>query len=202
MSDGTLTRDFFERPSDAVASDLVGSLLRVRGVAGTTTVRIVETEAYAGRDDPASHAFRGPTPRTAIMFGPAGFLYVYRIYGIHWCLNVVCGPDGTASAVLIRAGEIVTMGGANGPLAVPVPLRGPGVFTRELGITGVDNGQDCCSGARGRFNFAHGGGAIFTVGHSERIGISQGRDRLWRYYWEGHPALSKAPSTRTRSRPG
>jgi DNA-3-methyladenine glycosylase len=99
-------REFFDRAVDDVAFDLVGAVVVVRGVEGSRRALIVETEAYGGADDPASHAFRGPTPRTAVMFGPAGHLYVYRSYGLHWCMNVVTGPGGVASAVLIRAAEL------------------------------------------------------------------------------------------------
>jgi len=102
-----LDRRFFERAPDAVAYDLVGSWLVLHDDDVERRALIVETEAYGGSDDPASHAFRGPTKRSAIMFGPAGFLYVYLIYGVHWCMNVVTGPEGTATAVLLRGAELL-----------------------------------------------------------------------------------------------
>ena len=102
LPDG-LPRSFFDRPSLEVARDLLGRDLAHREV----VVRLTEVEAYAGPEDPASHAYRGVTPRNAVMFGPPGFLYVYFSYGVHWCANVVCGPDGFASAVLLRAGVVV-----------------------------------------------------------------------------------------------
>src|SRR5271154_5171866 len=102
-----LGREFFERGPDDVARALIGSLLVVRDSAREQVAMIVETEAYGGRSDPASHAFRGPTKRSAIMFGPAGYLYVYLIYGVHWCMNIVTQPAGTASAVLLRGAEMV-----------------------------------------------------------------------------------------------
>ena len=102
-----LSRDFFARPALEVAPDLLGFLLTHTSRQGTVTVRLTEVEAYAGQDDPGSHAFRGPTPRTQVMFGPPGHLYVYFTYGMHWCMNLVCGPTGAASAVLLRAGEVV-----------------------------------------------------------------------------------------------
>ena len=97
------SRKALARPVLEVAPTLLGAVIEHREVA----VRITEVEAYAGAGDPGSHAFRGPTPRSAIMFGPAGHLYVYFTYGMHWCANVVCGPQGEASAVLLRAGEVV-----------------------------------------------------------------------------------------------
>jgi DNA-3-methyladenine glycosylase len=137
MDSEPLARGFFERDPDLVARELVGSHLVLRSDGAVVFVRIVETEAYGGLDDPASHSYRGPTPRSRIMFGPAGFVYVYRSYGIHWCMNVVTQPEGTASAVLIRAGEIIDVAPTG---AATLMLRGPGVFTRELGLTGADTG--------------------------------------------------------------
>ena len=94
-----LPRSFYDRPVLDVARELLGAVITHAGV----SVRLTEVEAYAGGHDPASHAFRGRTPRTAVMFGPPGFVYVYRSYGIHWCVNFVCEKAGSASAVLIRA---------------------------------------------------------------------------------------------------
>jgi DNA-3-methyladenine glycosylase len=139
---------------------------------------IIETEAYDGANDPASHAYRGPTPRTEIMFGPAGHVYVYRSYGIHWCMNIVTGSPGTASAVLLRGAEFVEKN--DGP-----DMHGPGLLTRALGVTGDDNGEDVCQKPPGRFSFisapAH---QSLRVGRSTRIGISKAQDRLWRFFKE------------------
>jgi DNA-3-methyladenine glycosylase len=193
-----LTRSFFENDSDQVARELIGSRMVLRDEHAVRFVRIVETEAYGGLDDPASHAFRGPTPRTRVMFGPAGVLYVYRSYGIHWCLNVVTGPAGHASAVLIRAGEIVERTPlAGAPETCSVMLRGPGVFTRELGITGADNGEECCRGADARFAFLAREDEKIVVAASARIGLSRARERLSRYVEAGHPAVSKFPTPRS-----
>lgn len=189
------SREFFEADPDAVARALVGAELVVRGPKRTVSARIVETEAYGGSDDPASHAHRGPTPRCAVMFGPGGVLYVYRSYGIHWCLNVVTGPVGTASAVLVRAAQIIVPSGtdtrieANGVQNV---LRGPGNLTRGLGVTGDDDGIDSCTPRISRIVFREGRAPIepADVAQSARIGISRGQDRLSRYYLEGHRAVS------------
>ena len=125
-----------------MAPRLLGAVLSVRGV----SVRLTEVEAYGGEgEDPGSHAFRGRTPRTASMFGPPGRLYVYFTYGMHWCANIVCGPDGAASAVLLRAGEIVE--GIEVARARRVSARrdselarGPARLTVALGISGAEDG--------------------------------------------------------------
>jgi DNA-3-methyladenine glycosylase len=195
-----VNRRFFERPPDAVAFDLVGSWLVVDDEERETRAFIVETEAYGGNNDPASHAFRGPTKRSEIMFGPAGFLYVYLIYGMHWCMNIVTEPSGTASAVLLRAAELYvpTPGGES---EAAVALRGPGNLTRGLGLTGADNGLDCC-GSEGRHLTIHRprpGRHDWVTGQSKRIGITRERDRPSRYFLVGHPAVSKLPANRPKS---
>ncbi len=102
-----LDPSFFARPVLEVAPDLLGCVLEHETPDGTVAVRLTEVEAYDGETDPGSHAFRGRTPRNAVMFGPPGHVYVYFTYGMHWCMNLVCGPIGQASAVLLRAGEVV-----------------------------------------------------------------------------------------------
>jgi DNA-3-methyladenine glycosylase len=194
-------RRFFERPPDDVAHDLIGTWLVVHDAERSARALIVETEAYGGENDPASHAFRGPTKRSAIMFGPAGFLYVYLIYGMHWCMNVVTEPSGTASAVLLRAGELYVPSRATGVDEV-VALRGPGTLTRGLGITGEDTGLDCCGG-KGRhltFHRAPVGSDPTVVGQSKRIGITREVDRPSRYFLEGNPAVSKVPPLKSSPR--
>ena len=111
-----------ERPAAEAAPLLLGATLR----SGDVAVRLTEVEAYAGPLDPGSHAYRGPTPRTAVMFGPTGFLYCYFVYGMHVCANVVTGPDGEAGAVLLRAGEVLGDDAGH-------PARGPARLCRTLG---------------------------------------------------------------------
>jgi DNA-3-methyladenine glycosylase len=174
MARRKIRRDFFDRDSDVVARELLGQWIVVRSGVHTLSTMISETEAYGGSDDPASHAYRGRTPRSEIMFGPPGFLYVYLIYGVHWCMNVVTGPSGNASAVLLRAGEL-----SNGHA-----LLGPGNLTRGLGISGGDTGVDCCGPRSGRVVFEMNSTPIneLTIGRSRRIGLTKGVERESRYF--------------------
>ena len=130
-----------------VAPDLLGAVVEHRSPHGVVAVRLTEVEAYDGERDPGSHAFRGQTPRNAVMFGPPGHVYVYFTYGMHWCMNLVCGPEGVASAVLLRAGEVVV----GEPLALARRTsaksardlaRGPARLTVALGIDGAYDGAD------------------------------------------------------------
>jgi DNA-3-methyladenine glycosylase len=191
-------REYFERPSDLVAEELIGSRIVVRDDARVLQAMIVETEAYGGLEDPASHAFRGPTPRSAIMFGPAGFLYVYRSYGIHWCVNVVTEGEGTPNAVLLRAAQIVSVSVDDVEIETyPVLLRGPGNLTRGLGITGADNKTDCCDEINSRVSFrSRPDESPMQVARSPRVGISRAKERLSRYFLEGHAAVSGARTSR------
>src|SRR6266853_5415579 len=134
-----LKRAFFARSVHEVAPDLIGATLLVDGVGGI----IVEVEAYH-HTDPAAHSFRGPTPRNLVMFGPPGFSYVYRSYGIHWCLNVVCDVEGRAEAALIRAlvpeHGIETMRARRGVVADRALCSGPGKLCQALGVTSAHSG--------------------------------------------------------------
>ena len=179
--------------------DLVGALLVADG--GTDAevrARIVEVEAYLGGDDPASHAYRGPTPRAAIMFGRPGRLYVYLSYGIHNCANVVCGADGTASAVLLRAAAVelgeATVRARRGPSpAFARLLSGPGNLCKGLGIAAGDNGADLC--APGRFHLeAATLRPPLSVGG--RVGVSRAAGLPLRFWWASHPAVSAPRSQR------
>ncbi len=174
-----------------MARTLIGMVLVVRGGEGVLRARIVETEAYGGAKDPASHAYRGPTPRTEVMFGPAGHLYVYRSYGIHWCVNIVTGRAGEASAVLLRGAEIL----ATAHHESPQYLRGPGNFTKGLGITGDDNGEDCCGSIRARFHLEPAERIVRRgdVGVSRRIGLTKAVEQLSRYFLVSSPGVSRHP---------
>jgi DNA-3-methyladenine glycosylase len=190
-----LNSDLFAGDARDVARALIGMLLvRPDG----RKARLVEVEAYLGVDDPGSHAFRGPTPRARIMFGPPGRLYVYLSYGVHWCANVVCGPEGVAAAVLLRAAQPV--GGAAAmrqarwhgqrQLRDLDLCRGPGRLCEAFGITGSDNGLDLTAPAGGLWLADDGAGAGGEVGVTPRVGLSRGADSLWRYVVTGSPWVS------------
>lgn len=176
----------FSRDVVSVARALVGARLTVDGVGGI----VVETEAYR-RDDPASHSFAGPTRRNAAMFGPAGRAYVYRSYGIHWCLNVVCGQDGEGSAVLIRAIEptdrLETMRSRRGPVADRLLCAGPGRVCQALGVSDVHDGLPLEAPP-----FAIEWRASPTdLVSGPRIGISKAVDQPWRFGLAGSRFLSR-----------
>jgi len=181
-----LTRSFFDRPVLKVAPDLIGAILLVDGVGGV----IVEVEAYH-HTDPAAHSYGGKTPRNAVMFGPAGVVYVYRSYGIHWCLNFVCEAEGSASAVLIRALEptqgIAAMRRRRGMADERALCSGPGKLAEALGVTHKHNGL-----ALDRKPFelrARAEKPEIVTG--PRIGISKAVEKPWRYGLKGSRFLSK-----------
>jgi DNA-3-methyladenine glycosylase len=182
-----LTRDFFARPVHEVAPELIGATLLVDGVGG----RIVEVEAY-DQDDPASHSFRGRTARTASMFGPAGHAYVYRSYGIHWCLNLVCGGDGRAEAALVRAlepthGLEAMRRRRRGLEAARALCSGPGKLCQALGITRVHDGLSLDEPP---FEIlARDSEPPLAIG--PRIGITRAVEQPWRYGLAGSPFLSR-----------
>jgi DNA-3-methyladenine glycosylase len=169
-----------------VAPDLIGATLLFDGVGG----RIVELEAYH-HTEPAAHSFRGPTPRNAVMFGPAGYAYVYRSYGIHWCLNFVCEPKGSASAVLIRAIEptvgLKIMRRRRGLSDERLLCAGPGRVCEALGITAAHNGMTL--DAPPFELFARVGRAEVVAG--PRIGITKAAELPWRYGLKDSRFLSK-----------
>ncbi len=181
-----LSRAFFSRSVHDVARGLIGATLLFDGAGGG----IVEVEAYH-HTDPAAHSFRGMTPRNAVMFGAPGFAYVYRSYGIHWCLNFVCGPEGSASAVLIRAIEpiegLAAMRRRRGVSDERLLCAGPGRLCEALGISGKQNGM--ALDAPPFALFGRNGAADVVAG--PRIGITKAVDNPWRYGLKGSRFLSK-----------
>lgn len=182
-----------------VAPRLLGARLTHAGV----TVRLTEVEAYAGEADPGSHAFRGPTARNAVMFGPAGFLYAYLIYGMHVCANVVTGTPGTASAVLLRAGEVVEgheVAQTRRPGASPRDLaRGPARLCRALGI-GLEHGGVDLSTGPVRLDLSPQPPAEVSSG--QRVGLRQAAEHPWRFWLRGEPTVSAyRPAAPLRRRP-
>lgn len=176
---------FFAAPVLDVARALIGAKLTVDGIGGV----VVETEAYDG-EDPASHSFRGPTIRNAAMFGPIGRAYVYRSYGIHWCLNIVCGP-ASGSAVLLRAIEpthgLATMRARRGVDDVRRLCAGPGRLCQALGVTGALDSRALDAEP---FSFGQRE-CVPPLVAGPRIGISQGVQTPWRFGWAGSPFLSR-----------
>jgi DNA-3-methyladenine glycosylase len=181
-----LKRAFFVRSVHEVAPDLIGATLLVNGVGGI----IVELEAYH-HTEPAAHSFRGPTPRNRVMFGPPGFAYVYRSYGIHWCVNFVCEQEGSASAVLIRALEpthgLAAMRRRRGLTEARALCSGPGKLTEALGITHAQNGLALDAPP---FELHTRVGKV-DVETGIRIGITKAVDLPWRYGQKGSKFLSK-----------
>ena len=186
-------RDLLEQPVLEVAPRLLGATLTHGGV----TVRLTEVEAYDGADDPGSHAFRGETRRNAVMFGPAGRLYVYFTYGMHHCCNVVCGPEGTASAVLLRAGEVVDgleeARARRGRSTDRDLARGPGRLCQALGIDLSANGLDLA----GHLEPSTPEPRIST---GPRVGLRLAADRPWRFWLTDEPSVSRYVPAKPRQR--
>ncbi|MGB8651019.1 MAG: DNA-3-methyladenine glycosylase [Mycobacteriales bacterium] len=186
-------------PVDVVAPLLLGCLLTAHGV----TVRLTEVEAYAGQgQDPGSHAHRGPTPRSEIMFGPAGRLYVYFTYGMHWCANVVTGPVGQAAAVLLRAGEVVSgvevARGRRPGVGDRDLCRGPARLCRALALDGDDLGADLLDPASPVRLLE--GGHDAEVLRGPRVGVARGAETPWRFWLAGERTVSPYRSSVRRVR--
>ena len=181
-----LIRAFFARSVLEVAPDLIGATLLLNGTGGI----IVEVEAYH-HTDPAAHSFRGPTPRNLVMFGPPGFLYVYRSYGIHWCMNIVCEAEGSASAVLIRALQptdgLALMRRRRGVPDDRALCSGPGKLTEALGVTIAHNGLALDTPPFAMF--ARRGDVEVVTG--VRIGLTKAVELPWRYGLKGSKFFSK-----------
>ncbi|MEA2555010.1 MAG: DNA-3-methyladenine glycosylase [Actinomycetota bacterium] len=196
-----LPRSFFARSAVAVAPDLLGqTLVRILPSGARLAVRIVETEAYE-QDDPASHAFGGVTRRNEVMFGRAGLLYVYFVYGMHWCANVVTGKDGEGSAVLLRAGE-PTEGAVemerNRKGRAPL-TTGPARLAQALALSGADNGLDLT--VADRCWFERGSEARIDILSGPRIGMRRAAEVPWRFWERGDPFVSGTRALNARAEP-
>ena len=195
---------WFEQDALAVAPALLGARLRVSEGAGAVVVRLTEVEAYRGVDDPGSHAYRGPTRRNGAMFLPGGVLYVYLSYGMHHCVNVVCGPGGEAAAVLLRAGEVVdgielarqrrTAARRDADLA-----RGPARLAAALGLGLGDDRAPIAQGTR--VSLLGLGAALESHRTGPRVGVSGaggGPEFSWRFWLPGDPTVSSYRPARPR----
>jgi DNA-3-methyladenine glycosylase len=226
-----IPRDFFARPSVPVAPDLLGCVLEHQTAAGLVAVELTEVEAYAGSSDPASHAYRGKTARNAAMFGPPGHAYVYFTYGMYFCVNLVCLGNGSASAVLLRAGRVIKgeelararrTGGPRGVRGDGSPrekegrvvafrdlARGPARLCQALDIDRRLDGADVCvpdSPLRMRWPEASttARSAERKIASGPRVGISAAAEVPWRFWWEREPAVSvyRPATPRRRGVPG
>jgi DNA-3-methyladenine glycosylase len=195
-----ISREFFARHAVEVAPDLLGCVLEHQTADGLVAVELTEVEAYAGQSDPASHAYRGKTQRNAVMFGPPGHAYVYFTYGMHFCVNLVCLGNGSASAVLLRAGAVIagedlartrrTRGAAS--VASRDLARGPARLCQALDIDRELDGADVCAAGsplrvRARARNPARSGKIMT---GPRVGVSRAAEVPWRFWYEGEPTVS------------
>jgi DNA-3-methyladenine glycosylase len=210
-----ISRDFFARHAVEVAPDLLGCVLEHQTEAGLVAVELTEVEAYEGQSDPASHAYRGKTPRNAVMFGPPGHAYVYFTYGMHFCVNMVClGEEGSASAVLLRAGAVIagedlararrTRGAVS--VASRDLARGPARLCQALDIDRSLDGADVCTAdsplrvCAGAGNPARSGNLLAPgddppgiprrIATGPRVGVSSAAEIPWRFWYEGEPTVS------------
>ncbi len=174
---------------------LLGQIIEHETDEGVVAVRLTEVEAYDGPNDPGSHAYRGQTPRNAVMFGPPGHVYVYFTYGMHWCMNLVCGPDGTASAVLLRAGEVVEGEELARSRRVAARTardlaRGPARLAQALAVDKGCNDLDACDpGSPLRIRRAPRIPRS-RIRRGPRVGLAGAADRPWRFHVDGEPSVS------------
>jgi len=199
-ADALLPREFFTGPALTVARHLLGCVLEHDSPGGLVAVELTEVEAYEGEADPASHAFRGRTGRNEVMFGPPGHAYVYFTYGMHFCVNLVCLPEGTASAVLLRAGRVIEgapLAATRRPAAGPGGrdlARGPARLCQALGIDRALNGADVCDpGSPLRMRPGEppvAGTAALPVSSGPRVGVNGAAERPWRFWVTGDPTVS------------
>jgi DNA-3-methyladenine glycosylase len=195
-----IPRDFFARHAVEVAPDLLGCVLEHETPDGLVAVELTEVEAYAGQSDPASHAYRGKTRRNAVMFGPPGHAYVYFTYGMHFCVNLVCLGEGSASAVLLRAGAVIageelararrTRGTAS--VASRDLARGPARLCQALDIDRELDGADVCAADSPLRVRAGAGNPVRSakIATGPRVGVSSAAEIPWRFWFEGEPTVS------------
>ncbi|MET3809855.1 DNA-3-methyladenine glycosylase [Arthrobacter sp. UYEF3] len=194
-------RGLLSADARTVAPLLLGAVLAHESHGGTVAVRITEVEAYLGpvdslHPDPGSHTFRGPTRRNAPMFGPAGHLYVYFTYGMHHCANIVCGPEGVASALLLRAGEVVAgeeLALARRPTSKAAKdlASGPARFATALGLTTADSGRDALGAP---FRLELPAAPVSDISSGPRVGVSGAggtHEYPWRFWISGDPTVSR-----------
>ncbi len=191
----TVERESLAKPALEVAPLLLGAVLVSTVDGAEVAVRLTEVEAYEGLADPASHAYRGRTRRNDVMFGPAGHLYCYFTYGMHWCANVVCARDGVASAVLLRAGEVVRgTATARERRTAARDLRhlarGPARLASCLGLGRDTNGADLCDQASTVRLESLGNPETAAVRSGPRVGITLAADRPWRFWLDGEASVS------------
>jgi DNA-3-methyladenine glycosylase len=220
-----LPRDFFAGPSLQVAPLLLGCVLEHETAEGLVAVELTEVEAYEGSADPASHAYRGRTARNGVMFGPPGHAYVYFTYGMHFCVNLVCEPEGTATAVLLRAGRVTEGAGLAaarrlaGRAGAAVTdrdrdlARGPARLCQALGIDRAQDGADVCDpgsplrirpgppGPPGPQPARRPARTSPRVSRGPRVGVSAAADRPWRFWLTGDPTVSAYRPHVPRTRP-
>jgi DNA-3-methyladenine glycosylase len=211
MTSGRGIRGLLAADPREVAQLLLGAVLSHHSPEGTVSVRLTEVEAYLGPLDPGSHAYRGQTARNAPMFGPAGHLYVYFTYGMHYCANLVTGPDGAASALLLRAAEVVEgqdLAKLRRPTSRTFPelASGPGRLAKVLGLTTADSGRDALAMPYGLVLPDHHSpaGDISSGRHissGRRVGVAGegGSDAYpWRYWLTGDPTVSRYRAAKRR----
>jgi len=213
-----LARDFLARPPEEVAPDLLGCVLEHETAEGLVAVELTEVEAYAGETDPASHAYRGLTGRNAVMFGPPGHAYVYFTYGMHFCVNVVCMPEGIARAVLLRAGRLIAgeplarrrralrtaVAGSRGIIPARDLARGPARLCQALAVDRAQNGADLCSPAselRLRpVDTSLRADEEPAIEAGPRVGVSAAADIAWRFWLSNDPTVSSYRRHKSRTR--